>query len=162
MMMHLCKPSHTFTNCAAIFNGEDVEVVGMTGSETKRKRQISQLCLLTASGFYGRGKVENLEEIDEYPWRSGTSALTQTAHAFLLIFVGDSSPLCFSPVFLFAAVTNLQTQGKAIRHSKGKSGLGWTHADLCDRNRAGRSYMRRRRTSGTLPPRRKQPRPRGL
>lgn len=33
-----------------------------------RKKQILQsLCLLLASGFYGRRKVENLREIDEYP-----------------------------------------------------------------------------------------------
>lgn len=129
MMMHPCKMNHPFTNCAAIINEEDVEAVGTTGSETKRD---AELCLLTASGFYGRGKVENLGEIDEYPWRSGASALTLTAHTFLLIFVGVSSPLRFSRVFQFAAVTNPQMQGKAILHSKGKSGLWWTHTDPCN------------------------------
>lgn len=118
MMMHPCKMNHPFTNCAAIINEEDAEAVGTTGSETKRD---AELCLLTANW-----------EIDEYPWRSGASALTLTAHTFLLIFVGVSSPLRFSRVFQFAAVTNPQMQGKAILHSKGKSGLWWTHTDPCN------------------------------
>lgn len=52
--------THMFTNCAAIFN-EDVEAVGTTGRETKRNADLTELCLLTASGFYSRGKVENRE-----------------------------------------------------------------------------------------------------
>lgn len=63
----------------------------MAEKETKRgseKEILESLCLLLASGFYGRGKVENLREIDEYPWYAGTHALTQSTHTFLLIFVG--------------------------------------------------------------------------
>lgn len=56
-------------------NGEDIEVVGTAESETHREADLTELCLLLASGFYGRRKVENLGEIDEYPWRSGASAL---------------------------------------------------------------------------------------
>lgn len=161
MMMRLCETNHTFTNCAAIFNGEDVKAVRTSGSKTKSDADLTELCFLTASGFHGRGKVENLGEIDEYPWRSGASALTQTAHTFLLIFVGISSPLRFSGVFQFAAVTNPPTQGKGIPHSKGKSGLRWTHADPCDQNHVGRTFTSRQRKAGTLPALRRRPRPRG-
>lgn len=42
--------------------------------------------------------MENLSEIDEYPWHAGTHALRQTAHTFLLIFVGVSSPFLLHSV----------------------------------------------------------------
>ncbi len=93
---------------------EGREAGGMTGSETKRgrKKQILQsLCLLLASGSYGRGKVENLSEIDEYPWHAGADALTQSSPTFPLIFVGVSltslpSPLLSSP-FLSPLLSSL-------------------------------------------------------
>lgn len=52
--------------------GEKTVKTGGNDSESEqkegRKKQILQsLCLLLASGFYGRRKVENLREIDEYP-----------------------------------------------------------------------------------------------
>lgn len=85
----------------------------------KEKQILQSLCLLLAPGFYGKRKVENLREIDEYPWH----ALTQTAHTFLLFFVGVflSSPLlCLFHVFPFSTVTNSVQQGKDIPYSKGK------------------------------------------
>lgn len=36
----------------AISNGADVEAVVTTGSETKRDAELTEMCLLTASGFY--------------------------------------------------------------------------------------------------------------
>ena len=120
--------------------------------ETKRGREILRsLCLLLASGLYGRGKVENLREIDEYPWHAGIHTLTTSTHMFLFIFLGFplpsyhlcfsallSSPLLFSPFplfpccclhfFPFSVVTNPVPQGKNIPHSKGKKAL--TH-DSC-------------------------------
>lgn len=80
------------------------ETGGKTENETKRGREkqiLQSLCLLLASGFYGRGKVENLREIDEYPWHAGTHALTQSTHTFLFIFVGVSLSLHSTPILSY-------------------------------------------------------------